>query len=1137
MRFITIFLFFCINISGFAQFIDELKQERVFKVNDTIFLNTTSINNENFKLLNAKGVEVDTSFYRVDFTKAKLYLKPNKVTTDSIKVFFTKYPDFLTKTYFTLSDSLIVPENTALKKYYKLSETKKTVTVFDGLNSSGSISRGLSIGNNQNAVVNSQLDLQLSGKLAENITLQASLQDANIPIQEGGYSQNLDEFDQIFIALSGKNWKIRAGDIQATEDKSAFTSFTKKLQGLSAQATITGDKVKSTVYASGALVRGVFNSSTITGLEGNQGPYKLIGENGELYVLIISGSERVYVNGLLLERGQNKDYVIDYNAGEITFNTTYPITSEMRIVVEYQTSQQNYARVFGLTGANISSEKWNINTFFYAENDLKNQSLLQDLSNDQKTVLAEAGDDETQMISNAATETTYAEDQVLYVNIGTESAPIYEQYSGDGTTTETLYQVQFTEVGTGLGNYTLVNEAVVNQVYQYTAPVSGVLQGSYEPISQLSAPIKLQIGVVQGDYSPSENTKINFELAASKNDENLFSTIDDEDNDGGALRLQANQKIDNVNNLDSTLDVFFGVDFIHRNFTSVERSYNVEFDRDWNLDDINANQLLTNVGLKWQLKNNIQTQYMFQHLDFEDLYAGDRHSFEGNVKLKKWLFNTGLSALISDGDIESATFYRGNTSLVFNSDKNWSGVKWDFESNEELDVETDELSEESQRFNTYEIYAGRGDSTKVYVKAGFRHRVTDSILNAKLQRVTNANTWFVNSTVVNKPNASLQLYANYRVLDDVRETEKDKSLNTRLQYRQNFWNNTLQLNTLFETQNGSFAQQDFTYVQVDPGDGVYTWIDYNGDGVQDFDEFEVSVFEDQAEYVRVLLANETYLSTNQNKLSQQVSWNFSSLSSSKSIFKKWLSHFYNQTSYLLDRSVLKDSGALNFTLFESTAEEVGLSLSIRNSLFFNRGKQRYSLTYNFLDSETKSVIVTGLQSSTSRSHEILFAHKIKESWLITGNFLNSTNTTFVENSSSQNYTIAASEFQPKISYLFGEKHSVFLEYVYADKENTQTEAESLLQQKLGFGLRFSGGEKGTVTTSFDWLENDFEGDEFSSVGYRLLEGLHSGTNFVWNVFTQKKLTKFLELNIDYSGRKSENIKAVHTGSVQLRAFF
>jgi hypothetical protein len=43
----------------------------------------------------------------------------------------------------------------------------------------------------------------------------------------------------------------------------------------------------------------------------------------------VSGSERVYVNGTLLKRGENNDYTIDYNAGEIVFTPLFTITSEM----------------------------------------------------------------------------------------------------------------------------------------------------------------------------------------------------------------------------------------------------------------------------------------------------------------------------------------------------------------------------------------------------------------------------------------------------------------------------------------------------------------------------------------------------------------------------------------------------------------------------------------------------------------------------------------------------------------------------------------------------------------------------------------------------------------------------------------
>src|SRR5690606_28039249 len=121
-----------------------------------------------------------------------------------------------------------------------------------------------------------------------------------------------------------------------TNSRSYFGRFTKKVQGISLSGSMKTDN--GGTYAAtvaGALVKGIFSKSEFKGQEGNQGPYKLVGPNGELYIMVVSGSERVYVNGLLLKRGENEDYVIDYNAGEIKFNPTFPITSNMRISVEY----------------------------------------------------------------------------------------------------------------------------------------------------------------------------------------------------------------------------------------------------------------------------------------------------------------------------------------------------------------------------------------------------------------------------------------------------------------------------------------------------------------------------------------------------------------------------------------------------------------------------------------------------------------------------------------------------------------------------------------------------------------------------------------------------------------------------------
>ena len=288
---------------------------------DTIKIDSVSINPSKFSVTNLKYEPIQDSLYTVNFENATLTFS-NAVQTDSLIVNYLSYPRFITKTYKALDEKIIVKSTGSLQKLYQLSQSnlKRTVVPFDGLVSSGSISRGITIGNNQNSVLNSELDLQISGKLNDKVTLRASIQDSNIPLQESGYSQQLDEFDQVFIEVFSERWGIRAGDIDLENSESYFSKFSKRVQGLSLKTTLKTDESEFSAFAAGALVRGQFSSSQFVGQEGNQGPYKLVGPNNELYVLVVSGSETVYVNGVPLKRGATEDYSIDYNAGEILFN-------------------------------------------------------------------------------------------------------------------------------------------------------------------------------------------------------------------------------------------------------------------------------------------------------------------------------------------------------------------------------------------------------------------------------------------------------------------------------------------------------------------------------------------------------------------------------------------------------------------------------------------------------------------------------------------------------------------------------------------------------------------------------------------------------------------------------------------------
>ena len=1131
-------LLFLLTSLGYAQEVSSnLRTKRVL-VQDTIRIDSVSINPARFTITDRSGRAIDSLLYTVDYKNGTVLLSEAiQQENDSIVINYMRYPNFLTRDYYAIDPSVIVASDGIADKLISLQErnTENRFTPFEGLNTVGSISRGVTIGNNQNAVVNSELDLQITGKLSDKVSIRASIQDANIPTQEGGYSQSLDEFDQIFIELFSDNWNIRAGDVDLQNTNSYFANFTKKVQGISLGGTLNNkDGSTLSAFASGALVRGVFQRSEFIGQEGNQGPYKLVGPNGELFILIVSGSERVYVNGLLLERGEANDYVIDYNAGEIKFNPTYPITANMRITVEYQFTDRNFTRFIGYGGGNYRSETLDLGTYVYSENDIKNQPLQQNLSEEQVAILQAAGDDMEQMTAPSAVPDTFDENKVLYrkeILLG-EEIFVYSTNPEDE-----LFNVRFTLVGENNGDYVISTNNAISRVFEYVPPLNGIPQGNYAPIIQLQAPTKLQIGGLNGRYHPSEKTTIDFEVAGSKNDLNLFSELDDNNNSGFAGRLAAQQRL--LTTADTlTINGFTSLDFINRDFRTIERLYNVEFARDWNLINPMGNQRFLIGGLEVGSPKSGGGRYAFQHLNFSENFNGTRHVLASEVNLKRFNIATYGSYLESKGDSLDSKFFRINNRSAYSFKKGWAGVKIAAENNRVLRMKSDSLTPVSQRFSAYEVFSGIGDSTNVFVEGGYQYRVTDSLRSQSLQRVNSSNTFYIKSKLLNSSTAQLAIFANYRVLKDEDGDDPDEqSLNSRLLYNQSIWQNGVRLNTVLESNNGVIPQQEYTFIEVEPGQGVFTWIDYNNNGVQELDEFEVAQFQDQAEYVRILLPNQIFLKIRENKFSQILTLNPQSWNSKTGILKV-LSKFYNQTSYIIDRKVRRENDAFNINPFEDGGDaQLGLSLNFRNALFFNRGKQHFTTNYTYVSSSSSNLISLGLQENTLKSHQLTFNHKIWESWLLTLKGALGTNKSMSENFENRNYELDTYEINPKISYLLNNNTRFDLFYQFLNKDNMLGEMEQLNQQKLGTSFSYTNAEKISINGEFNYIDNAYTGNAFSPVAYQLLEGLQPGTNFTWRLLFQKRITKYLDANLSYFGRKSETSKAVHTGSIQLRAYF
>jgi hypothetical protein len=59
----------------------------------------------------------------------------------------------------------------------------------------------------------------------------------------------------------------------------------------------------------------------------------------------------------------------------------------------------------------------------------------------------------------------------------------------------------------------------------------------------------------------------------------------------------------------------------------------------------------------------------------------------------------------------------------------------------------------------------------------------------------------------------------------------------------------------------------------------------------------------------------------------------------------------------------------------------------------------------------------------------------------------------------------------------------------------------------------------------------------TNIDFTLLQGLQDGTNVLWTAQSNTRLNKSLILTIQYNGRKTGDVKTIHTGTAQVRATF
>lgn len=1023
---------------------------------------------------------------------------------------------------------------------------------FGGLNYNGAFARGISFGNNQDLSVNSTLDLQLSGKIGD-LEILAALTDNTIPIQPDGTTQQIQDFDKVYIQVKYKNHQFVAGDYGIQSREGYFVKFDKQLQGASFKTGFDFKKGWKTEHsASFAIAKGKFTRNTFNGKEGNQGPYKLVGNNGETYIIILAGSERVYADGRQLQRGENNDYVIDYNTGEVTFTTKFLVTKDVRLVVEFEYSDKNYFRTLMHTSHQAQYKGLKLYAQFYSEQDSKNKPILTDLDSTSESILRNIGNEIYKAIVPGYRRSEYNANTVQYaLGDTTIQGILYDSVFYYTTRSDiSLYQLKFSYLGEGLGNYIPDKNTLNQRVYVWVAPVNGIPQGAYEPVELIITPKKDQYAVLGAQYQINPKTFIQTELAYSDRDVNTFSDLNNSENRGWALVNQFIRR-DTIGKKSWSLQSKGMYEIKSRGFQAPEQYRSVEFARDWNITNTALAQehlLSTFIDVKKDDKG-FQSGIGWNYFNRVGKMTGQQQVFKLSYQKELWDIRGEVNWMQSDDSLYQSSFLRPNLHIE-KSFKKLKGTKMSVGGFTEYNAMKHKVTDTllSSAYYNNNLYASIESSDTLAVSSSvmYKYRKDFNPAQTEFNALTVANDIDIKLQANKLKNQNLSVGFTFRNLmvndTSIAEIESDKNFLGRAEYGFRIKRGAIRFNAVYELGSGQERVREFTYLEVASGQGMYRWIDVNGDGIQQLDEFVIAQFADSANYVRVLTNVNEYIQARVVTYNQVLQLSPKAVWFNEKGIKKFIARFNVNSSIVITRKTFKDADVSPFNPFILNTDDenvISLNSSFRNSIYFNQGDSKYYINYTWFYNQNKTILVNGFDTRKKQEQSLEGQLNLPKGFSVNTLLVKGRNSALAEYSDVNNFDLSIYKLTPSISWIYKTSLRATLGYELDRKKNIPELGDELAKgHKLNFDFRYSIVSKQTIETKFSFVLFQYNGQLGTTKTYQILDGLQPGKNYIWNATYNRNLSNNLQLSISYEGRKTgENNRIVHIGNATLRAAF
>ncbi len=1010
---------------------------------------------------------------------------------------------------------------------------------------SGTLLRGITIGTNQDATINSGLRLELSGKLSDEIEVVAALTDQNSPIQPEGVTERLNEVDKVFIEIRHKYARGTFGDYYLKKNLGEFLKINRKLQGLKAEGNYSAYKG----FAAYASQRGKYATNKFNGQDGVQGPYRLYGKNNEKNIIVIAGTERVYLDGQPMTRGEQNDYIIDYSNATVTFKTRRIITSASRIFVEFEYTDRKYPRSFWATNsaAKFFDGKLGVSASYAKEDDNELAPIDFTLSEEDLRIIAEAGNDPLKAVKSGVTlapvDSATGLRKGIYAKIDTtiDGKP-FSYYLYSPGSENAIYYVTFSYVGENRGDYIKINL----KEYKFV----GVGKGSYLPVKFLPLPEKNEIANVTLRYKPFEDVTLRGELAGSNADKNKLSTIDDAHNKGYATNftLDFNRNRTEIFGVNiGKIDLNFKNRFIDARFKPIERLDNVEFQRNYNVaKNADGDQTLRELRFNYSPVNGALFSGNYGQLKFGEQFRSDRYVFTFDVKNSekyKFYFYDNFVKSVANGNAGSFREQKGNAFYTI-----WKlkpGINFLRDKKDEYLPSADTLVNNSHDYVEIQPYI---ELRKLYgFTASFRYKfrteanplanvLTDEskIRTAQAElRYRGIKEFSTTLSLAFQKKEYTEPFKKKGMLDN--ETILIRS-RTQLNFFKNFFRGDIFYNTATE----KASKLERIFLPVPAGTGNYIYLgDLNENGIADEEEFQPTV--DGGDFILTTIPTDELYPVISLQANVRARFDFAKLFKYKSLWKTILAPLSSETFFRVDeKSKIMQTEKIylmNPDYFLNDSTTVNGAQQFRNDIYLFRTRGSFSMRFRFYQKKSLNQYSAGTEKGYYRERSLRMRVKISR------DMRNQTDIEFVNDNVKSETALNNSRnaYTQKISSDFSYRPYKHVEFGFKFGAGRVEDSYPSTPSQIDFNfqlvrLNFSLVNKGRLRFEIERRELSANVPQHQ-IPFEITQGNSLGKNYFVRLNMDYKLSENIQTTLSYSAKKYGESKIIHILRAEARAYF